>query len=79
MKFFRGTNIDYGNYCCSKCKQPLTPKGFGRRYHVVGEEEDVDGHRWRGFCDECWDDVKNLSNVVIMLAFPAAPCIEQSK
>lgn len=60
-------------YCC-KCGQYLErtncPTGW---YHYVAELGDDEGHAWRDFCDDCWEEVSDMSADEILDTFEPAP------
>lgn len=61
-------------YACSRCNKSLDGP-----VHVVSEEGDDEGHRWRTFCTECWDELDSDDSVYTLKdlynMYPAAPYV----
>ena len=66
----RGRNLGHSEYKCSKCGKVLS-----KWYWYVTEANDEEGHRWRGFCDECWNKVGKMEDRDIYNTFNTCECI----
>jgi uncharacterized protein with PIN domain len=64
-KIIRNVNWGYGEYGCSKCNAALV-----KMYNYVGKQSDEDGYEWRGFCNDCWQEIQKMSNEEIYSKYP---------
>lgn len=67
-------NKFYGDYECSKCGKQLN--GF---IFCVGEEEDIEGYKWRSFCTECEQEIKHMAPVEVYNTFTEAPLYNEER